>query len=75
MIFGDGTHSKGDHRHCIVDFYTTVQVWGKVVKISLQSSIHTKGHLGQKEKKRDIDVSSTLLKKEKNYRIEKNNNL
>jgi hypothetical protein len=65
MIFGDGTHSKGDPRHCTLDFYTKVQVWGRVVKISLQSSIHTKCHLGKK--KRDSDVSSTFLKKKTLY--------
>ena len=63
MFFGDGTHSKGDPRHCTLDFYTKVQVWGRVVKISLQSSIHTKGHLGSKEK--NDDVSSTLLYKKR----------
>jgi hypothetical protein len=34
---------------------------GKGVRISLQSSIHTKGNLGKKGK-RESDVSSVLLK-------------
>jgi hypothetical protein len=54
IFFGDGTHSKRDPRHCTLDFYTKVQVWGRVVKISLQSSIHTNGHLGLKKWRRQL---------------------
>jgi hypothetical protein len=54
MFFGDETHSRGDPRYCTLEFYTKVQVWGRVVKI-----IHTKGHLGLKR----IDSSTLLLKR------------
>ena len=67
MIFGDLTLSKGNPQHCTLDFYTKVQVWGRVVKISLQSFIHTKGHSGKKKS----DVSSVLLQKKGNPKKEK----
>jgi len=51
MTIGDGTHSKGNPQHCKLDFYTKVQVWGKVVNISPQSSINTKGHPAKKREK------------------------
>ena len=33
MFFGNGTHSKGDPQHCTLNFYTKVQVWGKMVRV------------------------------------------
>jgi hypothetical protein len=41
---GDGTHSKGDPRHCTLNFYTKVQVWERMVKNLTTSSIYGKGH-------------------------------
>jgi hypothetical protein len=72
MSFCDGTHSKGDPRHCTLNFYTKVQVWGG-------SSIHTKGHFGLKKemmstlpcnKKRE-NREKSFYKKMKNRKIEK----
>ena len=69
MIFGDGTHSKGDPRHCTLDFYTKVQVWGEDGENLIMTSIHTKDHLG---KKYNNDDSSILLKKEREEENKKN---
>ena len=33
MIFDDETHSKRRPRHYTLDFYTKVQVWGRMVRI------------------------------------------
>ena len=33
MIFDDGTHSKRRPQHYTLDFYTKVQVWGRMVRI------------------------------------------
>jgi hypothetical protein len=63
MFFGDGTYSKGDPDMAHLTF-TQKSVWGRVVKISIQSSIHTKGH---PELKRKNDDSSTLLYIKNNY--------
>jgi len=40
MTFGDGTHSKRRPWLYTLDFYTKVQVWGRMVRIL--SSMHTK---------------------------------
>ena len=42
MLFGVGTHSKRRPWHCTLHFHTKVQVWGKSLSISLQSSKHPK---------------------------------
>jgi hypothetical protein len=36
MTFGEGTHSNRRFRPYTLDFYTKVQVWGRMVRASLQ---------------------------------------
>jgi hypothetical protein len=55
MPFGEGTHSKRRFRPYTLDLYIKVQVWGRMVRASLQvPSI-------PKVIQKNDDVSSTLL--------------
>jgi hypothetical protein len=56
MIFGNGTHSKGDPDPAHLTFHTKVQVWGRMVKVP--SSIHTKDRPAKRERG---DVSYILV--------------
>ena len=58
MLFGDGTTQEA--LTCTLDFYTKVQVWGRMVKVSPQVPYTPKVILVKKN-----DVNSTLIKKEK----------
>jgi len=55
MPFGKGTHSKRRFRPYTLDFYTKVQVWGSLVRASLQVPSISKAI------QKNDDVSSTLL--------------
>jgi hypothetical protein len=66
MFFDGGTYSKGDPQHCTLDFYTKVQVWERMVNHSLHVPSRPKDTQDKKN-----DVSSTLLKKEKELKKRK----
>ena len=55
MPFGEGTHSNRRFRPYTLDFYTKVQVWGSLVRASLQVPSISKAI------QKNDDVSSTLL--------------
>jgi hypothetical protein len=65
IIVGDGTHLKRRPRHGTLDFYTKVQVWGRMVRVSPQVPYTPKAILVKRNKN---DVNSALLKKESQKR-------
>jgi len=60
MPFGEGTHSNRRFQPYTLDFYTKVQVWGRMVRGSLQVPSISKAI------QKNDDVSSTLLYKKEN---------
>ena len=74
MFFGNGTHSKRDPRHYTLDFYTKVQVWGRVVKSHYKVPSPQKAILGSKEKMMlalPCYKKWKYKKREKQYKIKK----
>jgi hypothetical protein len=72
IIVGDGTHLKRRPRHGTLDFYTKVQVWGRMVRVSPQVPYTPKAILVKRNKN---DVNSALLKKESQKKRDKKGNI